>query len=267
MAITDVPAFRSLEDVRRFDYAVGLKAGEVDDIMINRDVRELPNVENPYTAERCKNLILWVWTRTPEQIIVNHETEKVILDAATEMAAEYVPDIPLVESADIRHKILRLAVAFAGRTFNSPDGVRLVVEPEHVEAAVDMLNGLYKSAGLDYWGYSDERARLVLSEDQLVKLRAQFKSKYIDWRKIARWFIMTNDFTKTHLATSLSLGKEADGLLGWLMDKRFIQMRGTRYTKTPSGREFFHSLLAKEKEEPAPSPEQPTLITEQEDDF
>jgi hypothetical protein len=43
-------------------------------------------------------------------------------------------------------------------------------------------------------------------------------------------------------------------------------MRGTRYTKTPSGREFFHSLLAK-KEEPEPTPEQPTLIQEQEDDF
>lgn len=267
MAIPDVPAFGSLEDIRRFDYAVGLKAGEVDDYMINRDVRELPQIDNPYTDERCKNLILWVWTRTPEQIIISHDTEKIILEAATEMAAEYVPDIPLVESADIRHKLARLSVAFAGRTFSSPDGVKLVVKPEHVEAAVDMLSGLYKSAGLDYWGYSDERARLVLSEDDLIKLRAQFKSKYIDWRKIARWFIMTNDFTKTHLATSLALGKEADGLLGWLMDKRFIQMRGTRYTKTPSGREFFHSLLAKEKEEPAPIPEQPTLINEQEDDF
>jgi len=266
MAIPDVPAFGSLEDIRRFDWAIGLKAGEVDDITINRDVREIPDVDNPYTKERCKNLILWVWTRTPEQIEITHDTEKVILEAATRMAAEYIPDIPLVESADIRLKILRLAVAFAGRTFNSPDGIKLVVEPKHVEAAVNMLNAVYKAPGLDYWGYSDERAKLVISEDQLIKLRASFKRKYVDWAKIARWFILTNEFTKSHLATSLALGKLADELVGWLMDKRFIQMRGTRYTKTPSGREFFHSLSAK-TEEPVPIPEQPTLLPEQEDDF
>ena len=271
MAIPDIPAFASLEDIRRFDYAVGLKAGQVSSDEINRDVRELPDVDHPYTAERCKNLVLWVWTRTVEQIVITHDTEKKILKAAA-MAEEYVPDIPLVEAADIRMKIVRLATAFAGRLYNTPDGEKLIVEPEHVDAAITMLNDLYKSPGLDYWGYSDERARLILSEEQLQKLREWFTTTYDSWRKIARWFILTNEFSITHARNSLPMDKrEVDVLIGWLLDKKFIGMAGSRYIKSPSGREFFYSILYEKrveeaKEESLP-PTQQTLLSDVEDDF
>jgi hypothetical protein len=160
-AIAEVPAFSSLEDIRRFDYAVGVRAGDVMDDVINTNVNKLGITEHPYSQDLCRKLIMWIWTRTPDQIIIPEETESFCLEMAKQMSSEYVADIPLVESADQRNKLIRLATAFAGRTFNSPDGINLYITPAHVECAYNMLTRLYQSSGLDYYGFSEDKARLV----------------------------------------------------------------------------------------------------------
>jgi len=179
-AITEIPAFTSLEDVSRFDYCVGVRAGDVSDDDINTDVNLLNVSSSIYTPDLCRDLILWIWTLKPEDIIIDDETQAYTLEVSKQMSMEYVPDIPLVESADIRHKIIRLATAIAGRTYNSPDGKHLIVNREHIICAYDILSNLYKSVGLDYWGFSEDKARLILSEDAAKDLVNRFQGQILN---------------------------------------------------------------------------------------
>jgi hypothetical protein len=250
MSIPDVPAFHGLEDIRRFDYAVGLMAGDVDDKTINTDVRALEKIGNPYNAELCRNLILWVWTRRPEDIVIDYDTEKYVLEVARELASEYVPGIPLVESADIRLKIVRIATALAGRTYSTDDGKHLIVTKEHVASAVHFLERLYKSPALDYWGYSADYAKAVIPDEVFDRMLLDFKTSWPGlWENMARWMLQTNVFTKSHIKTSLKLGdNDVNELLSYLLNTNMLEItsRGQN-RKTPTGRDFFHTLLHPEK--------------------
>lgn len=246
MAIPDVPAFYGLEDIRRFDYAVGLMAGEVDDSTINTDVWELDDVKNPYSPELCRNLILWVWTRTPDDIVISRSTEKYVLDMAQGFAADYVPGIPLVESADIRLKILRVAVALAGRTYSTKDGKHLIVTNGHINAAVNFLDRLYKSPSLDYWGYSADYAKVVITEETLNRMTLEFKTQWHDvWQQLSRWILITNKWSKTHMKLSTKLtDSDVEVVLSTLLNANMVEINQKgQYAKTPLGRDFFYEML------------------------
>ena len=245
MALPEIPAFTDLPDIRRFDYCVGVRAGDVSDDDINTDVTLIPNINNPYTPELCRNLILWLWQLSPDKIIINHETEIHCLELAKRMSEQYVPDIPLVEAGDMRHKIIRLAVAFAGRTFNSPDGDTLVVTPEHVTCAYDMMNSLYKSEGLDYWGYSDDKARLKLGNDQIEYLLNSVQSQFQSWEQIFRYLLQQNMVSKIITQQTFGLAKDAaDKLFNMFVNHQMIEpIRGGMWRKTPIGRKFIRDAL------------------------
>jgi hypothetical protein len=250
-AIAEVPAFTSLEDIRRFDYAIGVRAGDVLDETINTNVNDIEITNHPYTDELCRKLILWIWTRTPDQIIISDETERFALSFAQTMSSEYVPDIPLVEAADQRNKLIRLATAFAGRTYNSPDGVGLVVTPDHVVCAYNMLTRLYKSQGLDYYGFSDEKARLEISDDTVLELTAQMRSMP-NCREVATFMLLQTFFSKTIIQQSTNIPKEAiDKIIMIMLNHRFIEQSriSNSFKKTPSGRAFLKRIVTEESVE------------------
>lgn len=246
MALPEIPAFSDLADIRRFDYVVGVRAGDVPDDDINRDVTMIPNINNPYTAELCRNLILWLWQLTPDKIIINHDTEVRCLELAKAMSEQYIPDIPLVEAGDVRQKIIRLAVAFAGRTFNSPDGETLVVTPEHANCAYDMINELFKKEGLDYWGYSDDKAKLKLGETQIQYLMVSIQTQFSAWDQLFRYMLQQNIINKTIMQQTFNLAKEAmDKFFNMFVNHQMLEpVRGGMWRKTPIGRKFLRDSLS-----------------------
>ena len=250
MALPEIPAFTDLADIRRFDYVIGVRAGDVPDDDINTDVTLIPNVNNPYTPELCRNLILWLWQLSPDQIIISHETEVRCLELAKMMSEQYIPDIPLVEAGDVRQKLIRLAVAFAGRTFNSLDGETLVVTPEHVICAYDMINMLFKKEGLDYWGYSDDKAKLKLGESQIEYLLQSIQTQFQAWDQLFIYMLQQNLISKIIMQQTFSLAKEAsDKLFNMFVNHQMIEpIRGGMWRKTPIGRKFLRdSILTLEK--------------------
>lgn len=244
MAIPDVPAFGAYEDIRRFDFAIGQVADRLDDEVLNQDVYKLEELDNPYTEERCRNLILWVWTLTPEQIIISKETEAYTLRAAVKLAASYVPTIPLIEPADTKQKIIRIAAAFAGRTFNSPDGKTLVIENRHVDAATQFINNIYKSPDMDYFGYSEDHMKIELSSAQLESRKASFILAHPNNKAIAHVILTSNIFTKGNLKNNLDMpAKDLSELISFLISNRFITAIPKGYSKTVSGKAFMKSIL------------------------
>lgn len=146
----------ALEDVRRFDAALIVAAGDVS----HKTMSSRPVVKHKYTSELCRRLILWAWTRTEEQIIFSAETELAIEKASANLCEMFTDEIPLLDKGTSKHKVARLACAVAARTYSTKDGKLLLVEPRHVEYVYNFLAAHYSSESFGYHSFT--RARRAL---------------------------------------------------------------------------------------------------------
>lgn len=154
LAVKDV--FHKPEDVRRLDFAIATASGDValDDINALHGEPVAPR----YSSEACRNLVLWAWSRTPDQVRFTPEATQAILSAAMTLGKQYHPSIPLVEPADERLKVARLAAAVAARVYSTDAaGDVLLVRPEHVAFVSSYLQRIYEAASMSYGEYSRQQ--------------------------------------------------------------------------------------------------------------
>lgn len=145
------------EDIRRFDFAITMASGEVKTSIFNKRV-EVDGTPHRYTSQLCHEQVLWAWSRKSEQITITPEAEELILKRAEAMGKTYHASVPLVEPADQRIKLARLAVAAAARVFSTDEmGERVIVKPEHVEFIYQFLVGIYAKSSLAYDLYSRQK--------------------------------------------------------------------------------------------------------------
>lgn len=163
----------SLEDIRRLDLAMVVASGEVDKHWLNLSSKERPKVPHIYTTELCKTLVLWAWSRQPKDIVIPEETEELILKHAAEQGSAYSPQIPLVEAADHRLKLARLATAIAARTYSQQNG-KLVVRPCHVEFVVKFLDRIYASKSNGYKLFSSMQIEHTDTQYNREEIEKQF---------------------------------------------------------------------------------------------
>lgn len=143
------------EDISRFDFVVSAAKDEVSIQDINRTIDPALLPKHVYTSDLCKLLILWAWSRKPEDIEFEDEAVRLILEYAIEMGEMYSSQVPLVEGANQRIKIARLAVATAARLFSTDEqGEKVIVKPCHVRFVYDYLDQIYSKPSLNYKGFS-----------------------------------------------------------------------------------------------------------------
>lgn len=159
------------EDIARFDFAMSVSASDVRSEDINNpDRAKVPHV---YTAELCRELIVWAWSRKPDQVDWKPDAYRKVYEAAEWMGKRYVDHPPLVQRTNVREKIARVAVALAARTFSTDDtGERLVIEKEHVRDAMMFLDQLYS---YDNFGYLRLSQRIHRNYRLAAKNRAEMK--------------------------------------------------------------------------------------------
>lgn len=180
---TGVEAIRSVfshaEDIRRLEFALCVATGEVTTDELNR-VRAL--TAHRFTAESCRDLILWAWSRTPEDVIFSGGVEDLILKEAVALSERYSAQIPLVEPADMRLKLARMAVSCACRCFSSDEG-RVIVNPEHVRFVVNFLRGCYDSPYMSYDDYSERANRESVFSDGEFEMAVEELHKLPNWKE------------------------------------------------------------------------------------
>ncbi|HUU32997.1 MAG TPA: hypothetical protein VMW48_02980, partial [Vicinamibacterales bacterium] len=231
------------EDIRRLDLALAVKSGEVPSTAINR--LSLPVVAHRYTSDLCRAVVLWAWSRKPDQVEWTAAATRSCLDAAGAMADRYWPDPPLVEPADQRLKIARLAVSAAARTFSaSEDGSTVIVEPRHVEFAVRLMDECYRVPGLRYDRLSRElRRRNLVDPDREEEIRRGFE-QLPHWFDLAEQLISANVFTRSDLVDQVGYsGDEATEVIRFLARNRLIAKRSRGYVKEPFFIEWLHARV------------------------
>lgn len=223
------------EDVRRFDFAV-----------ITTDIVVPPKspVPHVYTGDLCRELILWAWTRTREQVIFLPETIQTIIEEAEKLCGIFSIAIPLVDLGTMKFKLARLAASLAARLFSSSEDCQsIVVYPVHAQYIAKMLYENYAAPEFGYLTFSQGQELLtkLLNPEELKKTilntafpkdfcRSMLAQDYIEIQDLGDW-------------GSVDHGR-AQAMMSLFVRKHALIRRGKYYRKTPPFIEFLKSMEA-----------------------
>ena len=241
--------FGKAEDVRRLDIAMSVASGDVDPALVNKSLRDVPDVRHVYTSDACNTRVLWAWSRRPEDVQISEEATQCILAAATEMGAKYSSKVPIVEAADQRIKIARLSVAAAACVCSTDETyTKIIVKPEHVQFVVEFLNQLYcaKSFGYDKLSEQD-KVTSDTSEDNISKLRSKMLALPImDFNEMAGILYQLPYFSRATLEDYTGLSKDdLRMLLKFLTTNSLVDKVRGDYRRLPLGTELLESFVSK----------------------
>jgi hypothetical protein len=196
--------FGKTEDVRRLDFAICVASGDVEKEIINKKTLDINESDNPYSSDNSKNLILWAWSRTQEQVVFTAMAESAILFVASEMADKYSSKCPLVEPSDQRLKIARLSVACAARLFSCDDThEKIVVDVGHVAFVRNYLMSVYDAPSMSYHEYSlnADKGEKISKNEQAVILDGI--KQMPDWFKMCEFLRDTRTFRQIQLMEAM----------------------------------------------------------------
>lgn len=234
------------EDVRRLDLAMSVASGDVDPALVNKSLKDIPEVPHTYTSDLCNTRVLWAWSRKPEDVKITPEATERILAKATEMGARYSSKVPVVEAADQRIKIARMAVSAACCTFSTETGEDVIVKPEHVDFVVDFMNELYcaKSFGYDKLSEQDTITSDT-SESNIKKLRSTFLTLPImDFNEMAGILYQLPYFSRMTLEDYTGLSKDdLRMLLKFMTNQHLVDKVKGDYRRLPLGTELLENLV------------------------
>lgn len=159
------------ENIARFDAACIVSDSE-DEVSREtlQDSFRLHDADTArYTPELCRSLVLFIWSRRPDQIRFASGVEETVLTLSKQLADKYDDSFPLIQSADFRFKLLRFAVALAGRFF-SVENDNIIVRPEHVEYAALLFDEWYSKPCFSYDTYSiDKKKANTLDSEESIE--------------------------------------------------------------------------------------------------
>jgi hypothetical protein len=216
------PLIGAMEDIARFDMAMAVTMHDVPVEQYN--VRFEPS-ENRFTASLCHKLLLWCWTRRPDQIVWTSPAEKAAMAAATIVGKAYIEDPPLVQAADIREKIARISTALAARTFSTDDACeKVIVKPEHVHDAVAFLHHLY---AMPTFGYRDRSDEIFEDRREAENNRTMMRKYLLENRDLAKFLRSNSTFRRQDLEEILNIERsEANAKINKLWGARMVRKDG-----------------------------------------
>lgn len=240
--------FGKTEDVRRLDVAMAVASGDVDPKLVNISVQDMPKTPHTYTSDICNLCVLWAWSRKPDDVKFEQDAVNAILRHATVMGNKYTSKIPIVEAADQRIKIARLAVACAARLFSTTNGEDVIVKKEHVDFVVDFMHKIYSTKSFGYDKLSElDKENSDSSNENISKLRSQFLLLPLqDFNEMAKVLYTLTYFSRNTLEDYTGLPREdMRVLLKFLTNNHLVEKYKGDYRRYPLGTEFLENILEK----------------------
>lgn len=241
----------SPEATRRFDI-VGVFARD-DSIDIYGQVDR--KVEHVFTQDLCRNLILFAWSRSSDQIKINNV--ELAEESATKLRETFIDDIPIVDTGSIHLKLLRVACAFAARTYSVDFEGNIVVRDCHILYAEKFLMDLYSNIDCAYDEFSRVRrmSKNITNREEVVHFILN------DVTEVEAFFeglLNTDAIHREDIEDWCGVdGLQARNMIGFLTRQRCL-IRNDRWTYKKSA-EFTKLLRKIEPDIPKIKPEKPDL--------
>lgn len=130
----------SPEDIARYDLMLIL--GEQG----NKTIDPFWEPITPFEPEAYQTRIRWVWSRTADQVVIDKEVGKYILEHCNKLNETYESHIKIF-GTEAWKKVARMAIAIAGYLVSTDDTYeKIIVTKEHVDAAVQYLVATYDNS-------------------------------------------------------------------------------------------------------------------------
>ncbi len=206
------------EDVARFEFVVTCAADEVPIEQINRKLDDIKPVTHTYTDDLCHNLVMWSWSRRPENIKWNEDAIDAIFKHSREMGDKYSSRVPLVEAANQRIKLARMSIAIACRLFSTENGEDVIVKKEHADFVYNYLNNIYSKPSLGYAELSSQ----FKNEEKLVEDAKPKILKSLDSNRAMASILLSTPVINARLLEEL-LNISRDDSKAWM---KYFQQNG-----------------------------------------
>jgi hypothetical protein len=241
------------EDIARFDMAVAVAMTDVPIEVVAAVVAPATPV---YPQEGARALLRWAYSRQPHQARFTPEGAAAVTTAAMAMAEKYDRSVPLVEPADQRTRIAKLAISMAAATFAHAPGDPNILEAgaEHVEAARRLLEWGYDKPAMGYNAYSQRAAedRSLVDPETVLRIFTELAAPH--GRRLAEEVMRADLLTIRNLAAmvpsaALSLAsQEAIQSLQANRAIRLVQRNGRDgYRPTPALRQLLRQWMASDE--------------------
>lgn len=226
------------EDIARFDFACIVSHEEVSVEHINK---QYDTTDFMFSNVVERELIMWIWSRTADQIQFTQKAVEEIFKSANRLGKFYDIGIPLIQGENVRFKIAKMSIAFAGRLYSSTDnGAVLLVKKLHVQCAASFIRMLYQADVNGYYDHSWQRKQLnpELQQENIDALVAYFnayKSQDQAYQYLLNnTYITARDLTE-HLNVSIQTATEIVSKLIQFkcINKKDTTASGGTYLKTP----------------------------------
>ncbi len=226
--------FGNTEDVARLDFALTVAASEVPSRVINTPPAELADGDR-FEQSDFTNLVLWAWSRKPDQIEFTKRATQMILECAIRMGKKFSAAIPLIQAENVRIKLAKLAAATAARCFSSDEsGEKLIVKSHHVQFAHDFLLGIYAkpSMGYDMFSSTSINRDNIANDEAVVRTIHSLKKYALDF---VDGMLAHASISHTDISDFTGVDRfEAQNIIGKLVRLRCLAKRDEfTYTKQP----------------------------------
>lgn len=236
------------EDVRRLDIALSVASGDIDPALVNKSLKDLPPVPHVFNSDVCNARALWAWSRLPENVIITDEATTLILEKATEMGAYYSSKVPIVEAADQRLKIVRLAVAAACCVCSTDETYEnVIVTVDHVNFIVDFMNEVYCAKSFGYDKLSEqEHVASDDSDNNIKKLRSDFlRIPLSNVKEMVSILYQLPYFSRNTLEDYTGLSKDdLKVLLKFMTTNHLIEKARNDYHRLPLGTQLLEDFIS-----------------------
>lgn len=235
------------EDIARFDLIITLVDADVSVEVINTPVLQ-KSEDRDFEPDDFQRLVRFIWMLKPNQIRFSTEAYLTCLEYTKDLSLEYHPAIPLFKGGSGRYKIARIAAAIATLQF-SWNGKEIVVNEDHIEAAVQLLRTLYNKAPMRYDEWSKQmydRSR-VKDEDEIIQKINHVLPNEKKRGKAIEAIIHSGKFSRDELCAVASIPiMYADDLIGVLLRNRVLgKGDANTWEITPAGKHWLENLLLK----------------------
>lgn len=222
-----------LEDIRRFDVALIVSSRQVNPKDINEFLLHRPPSTPRYSSHLCRKLILWAWTRKPDQVRFDRDAELAAMSEASALCDEFTDALPLIDKGTTKLKIARLAAALAARLFShdADDPSVLSVRKDHVLFVTNWLRRIYSE---DVFGYKEySRAQQFASsliDPDVIRRHLRTLKHPSDFCEL---ILHTDRISRTDIEDWCECDStDAQRLLSFLVRKHAIYRSGRDYVKT-----------------------------------
>lgn len=235
------------EDIARFDLVITLVDSDVSLHVINQPARRHQNKLGLFEPSHLQRLVQFAWALKPEQILITTEAYLSCLELTIELAEQYHPSVPLFKGGSGRYKIARIAAAIATLQFSwDEDRKKIIVNEEHVEAAVRLMRDLYNKPPLRYdeWSKQMFDREDVKDVQEIIDLFAKHLADAKKRAKVIETLIHAARFNRDELCAIASIPiMHADEILGVFLRNRVIR-KGSANTWeiTPPGKRWLESV-------------------------